>query len=69
MYAPFNIVVKIVEGERELYVNTEQAIHIEILKKSPSRAIPEVIILMSGGQTYELHGEQAQAFIDRVEGR
>ena len=70
MQPPFNIVVKILEGEREIYLNTEQAARIEIYRKTLFRNLaPEVIIFMVSGETYKLTDTQAQAFIDRVDGR
>ena len=69
MYPPFNIAVKIVEGNNVIYLNTEQAIKIEIFVRSTSSTVPEVHITMSDGQIYKLRGTQAQAFIERVEGK
>ena len=67
MYPPFNIVVKISEGTKVIYLNTEQAIRIEIF--NTEMEIPEVHITMSDGKMYKLTGLQAKAFRDRVEGR
>jgi uncharacterized protein YlzI (FlbEa/FlbD family) len=61
MYRPFNTVVKIDEGEKTIYLNTEQAVRIEIDKSKP-----EVVLLMSNGNQYKLVDQQAQQFINWV---
>lgn len=66
MQPPFNIVVKIIEGEKDVYLNTEQAVRIEVSRIAVV-GLEEVLIIMSDGSRHTLVGPQAQAFIERLE--
>ena len=59
---PFNRIFKIIEEEKDVYINGEQIARIEILKESR-----QVIFYMSDGNTHTLSGNAASQIINVIE--